>query len=1001
MSDGPPEVPLEAGRRPLRERVSVVWLVPAGALAVALGIAWQQWSQQGPLIEVIFDDAAGVMANETELRFRDVAVGIVEEVGFTENLEQVRVSIRVDKGVAEYIDEAADFWVVRPEVTTEGVSGLETVLSGVYIRGQWDTEAGGTARRFEGLPRAPLLGPDQDGIEIVMRASEGVLSGNSPILYKGVEAGRIGEAGVSTDGFYVEAPAVIYAPYDTLVTETTRFWDTSGFSVKIGTGGAEIDFDSVAALLAGGLAFDTFVSGATLAEDGQTFEVYDSEETARNSVFNTPDGPSLNLVAVFDGNVSGLAVGAPVELDGVRIGSVSGLNGLVDEQRFGDRGVRLQTVLTILPSRLGMAEEGGVERALQYFIDEVEEGLRARLVTGSILTGGLKVQLLDVPGVEPDVLDPDALPYPAIPVTQSEISDVQATAQGTLDRINNLPIEELLASATSFLENAARLIGSEDLQQTPADVRALLGDIRGIVGSDEVQAVPGQIGSVMGEIELAVSGIREILDDIRAQEAVSRILAAVDSANAVTADLDTALDGVPELIGNLNRVAETAADLPFDTLLSEVSGLAEQARALVGSEETQALPGRVNALLAELETGTAEARQLVASLNEGQAVTRLLETVDAAGAAVATLDRSLEGVPQLVSRLDTLAATANELPLDTLMTRVSGLADEARRLIGSEDTQALPGRVNALLAELETGTAEARTLIASLNEEQGVTRLLDTIDAAGQAAATLDRSLEGVPQLVSRIDAVAATAQELPLELLFDRVSGLADEARALIGTEAARELPGRIGTLAGELERGVAEARELLAEVNEGGGGESLVAAIDSAARAADSLDRSFAGVPQLVDNLNAVAGKAADLPLEVLVAEATSLVNNADRILAQDTARALPGELNGALDELRQILGQVREGGVVENANATFASAANAADQLAAAAESLPALVSRAEALLLTADGTVGVIGDETTPALRDLRAALREVTQAADAVESLARAIERRPNSLLTGR
>jgi paraquat-inducible protein B len=45
--------------------------------------------------------------------------------------------------------------------------------------------------------------------------------------------------------------------------------------------------------------------------------------------------------------------------------------------------------------------------------------------------------------------------------------------------------------------------------------------------------------------------------------------------------------------------------------------------------------------------------------------------------------------------------------------------------------------------------------------------------------------------------------------------------------------------------------------------------------------------------------------------------------------------------------------------------------------------------------------VIGDETEPALRDLRTALRDVSKAAEAVGSLARAIERRPNSLLTGR
>ncbi len=801
MSGEVPEVKVQTARRSLLQRISVVWLVPIAALVIALGIAWQTYNERGPLISIVFEDGAGVIANETELRFRDVVVGVVEKVGFTKNLENVLVEVRIDKDVAPYVDSDAEFWVVRPEVTTEGVTGLDTVLSGVYIRGRWDTEPKGGRGVFSGLSRAPLVDSDQEGLRIVLRASDGVVSGESPILYKGVEVGRIGHAQVSQDGFYVEAEAVIFAPYDNLVTETTRFWDTSGFSVSIGTGGAEIDFDSVAALLAGGLAFDTFVSGAVLAEDGQVFEVYGSEDVARNSVFNTPDGPALNLVAVFDGNVSGLAVGAAVELEGVRIGSVSGLNGLVDPARFGDRGVRLQTVLNVLPARLGMPDDGGAEQALEYFQSEVADGLRARLVTGSILTGGLKVQLIKVENASPETLDPAGLPYPALPVTASEITNVQATAQGTLDRINALPIEELLGSATSFLNNASLLVGSEDLQATPGDVRELLGDIRAIVGSDDVQSVPGQIGSVMTELEAAVGDVRLILDEVREQEAVTRMLA--------------------------------------------------------------------------------------------------------------------------------------------------------------------------------------------------------TVDAAGQVADTLDASLAGVPALIERIDAVAATAQELPVETLLDQVSGLAEEARALIGSDTARALPGQIGSLAGELELGVSEARTLLSDVNEGGGGDSLVAAINSAARAADSLDKSLVGVPQLVARIDAFAAKAEDLPLDVLVAEVSSLVNTADRFLAQDTTRQLPEELNGALDELRQILAQMREGGVVENANATFASAANAADRIAIAADSLPALLSRAEALLVSANGTVGVIGDATDPALRDLRAALRDVSEAADAIGSLARSIERRPNSLLTGR
>src|SRR6056297_1858333 len=91
----------------LLSRISVVWLVPALALIVSLGIAWQSYSDQGVLIEVAFENASGVEEGKTRLRYRDVSVGTVETVSFSDDLSQVVVQMRVDKDVAPYIDADA------------------------------------------------------------------------------------------------------------------------------------------------------------------------------------------------------------------------------------------------------------------------------------------------------------------------------------------------------------------------------------------------------------------------------------------------------------------------------------------------------------------------------------------------------------------------------------------------------------------------------------------------------------------------------------------------------------------------------------------------------------------------------------------------------------------------------------------------------------------------------------------------------------------------------
>ncbi|MDW3118179.1 MAG: hypothetical protein R8G60_10655 [Roseovarius pacificus] len=104
--------------------------------------------------------------------------------------------------------------------------------------------------------------------------------------------------------------------------------------------------------------------------------------------------------------------------------------------------------------------------------------------------------------------------------------------------------------------------------------------------------------------------------------------------------------------------------------------------------------------------------------------------------------------------------------------------------------------------------------------------------------------------------------------------------------------------------------------------------------------------------------------------------------------------------LTELGAVLEQLREGGVVENATSALASASEAADTVADAGRELPDLIAQAKGVLARANATLE--GYEASNGIgRDARAALIEVQKAAKAVASLARAIERNPNSLLTGR
>lgn len=638
MSDAPAPVSIEPVRKSFLGKASVVWIIPIMALLIALGVAWQSYADRGPLIEIEFSNGAGISARETELRYRDITVGVVEDVRFSDGLKSVIVSVRMEKDVATYIDTSAAFWVVRPELTAQGVSGLDTVLTGVFIEGSWDSEIGPGRTSFRGLEEAPLFRPGKEGLQIALRSPPGgMLSENSPILYRGIEVGRVGPARLSRNGNYAIAEAIIYEPHGRLITASTRFWDTSGFSVSIGPGGAEVDFTSIASLLAGGITFDTFVSGGGRVTDGTVFEVFPEETAARNSVFNASEVETLELRVVFEDNISGLSLGAPVELSGLKIGTVANLTGIVDRDAFGDNRVRLDVILAIQPARLGLQEDVTPEGALRFLQARVREGMRARLASASLLTGGLKVELLMLDDVAPAeiVMNRDAVP--TLPSTESVVSDAAATVEGVFTRINSLPIEELLGSAIDFLDGAKAFIASEELRETPQEIKGLITDVRGFVTSQEVRDIPVTLNAALLRLET-------LLAEIETEQAVQKIGEVLDAAALAAANVGSSVEGVSDLVAQLNAVAAKAEALPLEELTTQLTELLASADAVLGTPAAQELPASLGAALDELNT-------TLRDLREGGAVENVNATLLSARNAADAVALTSQDLPALVEQI--------------------------------------------------------------------------------------------------------------------------------------------------------------------------------------------------------------------------------------------------------------------------------------------------------------------------------------------------------------
>lgn len=541
--------PAEADIRPARggaSRLSPVWVVPILALAVTLGIAWRSYADRGTLIEIAFESASGIAEDTTELRYRDVAVGQVEEVTFSDDLSQVLVAVRVDRKLAPFLDEEAQFWVIRPEVSAQGITGLNTVLSGVYIEGRWDATPGTQQALFEGLERAPLAGSAREGTAIQLTARDGnsIISG-APILFKGIQVGAVEAPELTENGESVVIRGFIEAPYDKIVSTNTRFWDISGVSVSLGAGGVSLNMASVASLVQGGISFDTLVSGGEPIEQGHTFPLFGDQAAARASLLDDPSADSLRVKAVFDGEVGGLTEGATVRFRGLEVGQVSGVAMVAEED--GNRAVvRLHATLAINPARLGLGEDADEADALALLESYVEQGLRVRLATSSLLSSALVVDMVELPAPEPAEIVTAEGALPVLPTVPAEVADLNASAESVFKRINDLPVEELLASVQGLVDSANRLISSDDALGIAPEINATLAELR------ELRPV---LTSTLSETEATLADVRAIAAELRESGAAETVNQVFDSAAAAADAVEAAAAELPKLTTRVNALA--------------------------------------------------------------------------------------------------------------------------------------------------------------------------------------------------------------------------------------------------------------------------------------------------------------------------------------------------------------------------------------------------------------------------------------------------------------
>jgi paraquat-inducible protein B len=494
----PDALPTPQVQRRNRLRLSMVWLVPLLAVLMGAGLFLRHLQATGPEIVIEFRTAEGLEAGKTEVRYKEVSVGRVSQVALSKDSQRVLVTVQLAKGAAGMAVTDTRFWVVRPRIGAAGVSGLGTLLSGAYI----GVDAGVSEERerhFVGLEVPPFVLRNEPGRSYVLNAADlGSLDIGSPVYYRRIRVGRVVGYQLDPAMDALTVQVFVESPYERLVSTQSRFWNASGVDLSLNASGLRLNTQSVASVVAGGVAFATAVdapASAAQAAEGTRFTLFGDRQAA----LAPADGAGLPVRMVFPQNARGLAVGAPVEVLGVEIGRVTGVTLLhvSAQQRFA-----VEAEATIYPLRLGLIGQPGIpanDRALLKLL--VDRGLRAQLRTGNLLTGQMVVAL-DFPAggaPAPAALDlrPTRLTLPTIPgefgALQPQLmqiikslsgvkfdqigGDIQSTLQAATTAIHQLTpqAQAALAGVQQTLETAQRALASAEKSLQQVD-RNLTGE---------------------------------------------------------------------------------------------------------------------------------------------------------------------------------------------------------------------------------------------------------------------------------------------------------------------------------------------------------------------------------------------------------------------------------------------------------------------------------------------------------------------------------------------
>ena len=239
---------------------------------LGIWILFQNITHKNEQVTIHFKRADSIIVDKTKVRYKGVIVGTVKKVELDE-VDGVNVIAEIESHAVFLLKKKSQFWLVSPKASLTSISGLDTLFSGSYINllpGEGEPE-----NEFNATNEQPINIPENALLLTLRSKSAASINVGTPIFYKKIQVGEVARVRIDKSGQFINIQIFIESKYSHLVKQQSRFWNISGLNANLSRAGIDFKLDSLTALIAGGITFNSPAASSPPEADKQ-YQLFDN-----------------------------------------------------------------------------------------------------------------------------------------------------------------------------------------------------------------------------------------------------------------------------------------------------------------------------------------------------------------------------------------------------------------------------------------------------------------------------------------------------------------------------------------------------------------------------------------------------------------------------------------------------------------------------------------------------------------------------------------------------